>query len=207
MMMKRFGIILLVIGLTGCLGATGSAPPLRQYILEYPTPTGAGTAEVAEMLKVDHFTAARHLAGQAMLYRQGPFRLDAYHDHRWRVAPAEMAADFLRRDLRHAGLFRAVLSPRDAEETRFLLEGVVEEFLEVEEAAGGKALLIATLTLLDLSQRGVSSRVVFQKTYRGGAPLQTEGAAGFAAAMSSAMAELSAGVIADIGEALKRTGR
>ncbi len=203
-MMKRFGIILVMFALTGCLGLTGSAPPVRQYVLEYPPPRAAGGAGVAEILKVGHFTAARHLAGTAMLYRQGPFRLDAYHDHRWRVAPAEMAADFLRRDLRHAGLFRAVLSPRDAEETRFLLEGVVEEFHEVEEAAGRKARLVATLALLDLSHREVTTRVVFQKAYRGEARLKTEGAAGFAEAMSSAMAELSAQLIADIASALKR---
>ena len=206
-MMKRFGIILVMIGLTGCLGSTGSAPPVRQYVLEYAPPRAADGAGVAETIKVEHFTAARILAGPAMLYRQGPFRLDAYHEHRWRVAPAEMVEDLLRRDLRHAGIFRAVLSPRDAEETRFILEGGVEEFLEVEEAAGRKALLVATLTLLDLSRREVSARVVFQKTYRCEALFKTEGATGFAEAMSRAMTQLSTQVIDDVGRALTRSSR
>lgn len=202
-MMKHFGIILVVIGLTGCLGATGPAPPVRQYVLEYAAPRITDGAGVAETIKVGHFTAARVLAGPAMLIRQRPFRLDAYHEHRWRVAPAEMVEDFLRRDLRRAGIFRAVLSPRDAEETRFILEGGVEEFFEVGEEAGRKALLVATLTLLDLSRQEVPARVVFQRTYRAEAPFKTEGAAGFAEAMSSAMAQFSKQATADIGEALK----
>jgi ABC-type uncharacterized transport system auxiliary subunit len=202
-MMKRFGIILVVIGLSGCLGAAGSAPPVRQYVLEYAAPRIADGAVVAETIKVGHFTAARVLAGPAMLTRQRPFRLDAYHEHRWRVPPAEMAEDLLRRDLRRAGIFRAVLSPRDAEETRFMLEGGVEEFFEAGEEAGRKAVLVATLTLLDLSRQEVSARVVFQRSYRAEAPFKTEGAAGFAEAMSSAMAELSKQAIADIGQALK----
>jgi ABC-type uncharacterized transport system auxiliary subunit len=114
-----------------------------------------------------------------------------------------MAEDLLRRDLRRAGIFRAVLSPRDAEETRFMLEGGVEEFFEAGEEAGRKAVLVATLTLLDLSRQEVSARVVFQRSYRAEAPFKTEGAAGFAEAMSSAMAELSKQAIADIGQALK----
>jgi ABC-type uncharacterized transport system auxiliary subunit len=202
-MMKCFGIILVIVGMSGCLGWTGSAPPVRQYVLEYALPRAAGGAGVPEMIKMQHFTAARLLAGPVMLYRQGPFRLEAYHEHRWRVTPAEMVADLLRRDLRHAGIFQAVLSPRDAEETRFILEGEVEEFVEVDEGGGKKALLVATLTLLDLSRREVSTHVVFQKTYRNEALFTMEGASGFADAMSRAMAQLSTQVIADIDSALK----
>jgi len=53
----------------------------------------------------------------------------------------------------------------------------------------------------------VPARVVFQKTYRTEAPFKTDGAPGLAEAMSRAMAQLSTQAIADIAEALKRTGR
>jgi len=206
-MMKRFGIILVTIALTSCISPTGSAPPVRQYVLEYPTPNAAGGGGIGELLKVEQFNAARLFAGPSMLYRKGPFRLDAYHEYSWRIAPAEMMADLLRRDLRHAGIFRAVLSPRDTEEARFILEGGVEEFLEVEEGRGRKARLVATLTLIDLSRQEVTERVVFQKTYQSEALFQAEGASGFAEAMSRAMTQLSTQVIADIDAALKQTGR
>lgn len=207
MMMKRCGILLLVIGLAGCLGGAGKAPLIRQYVLEYAPPRDAAGAVVEEMLTVERFAAARLFTTPGMVYRRGPFRQDTYHEHRWRVAPAEMVADFLRRDLKSAGLFRAVLPPRDAEETRFVLEGGVEEFLEVDEGPQTKALLVVTLTLLDISRREVPGRVAFQKTYRSEALLKTEGAPGLAEAMSRAMAHLSAQAIADIAEALKQVGR
>ncbi len=156
------------------------------------------------MLKVERFTAARVHAGPAMLYRQGPFRRDAYRERRWRVAPGDMVTDFLRRDLRHAGLFRAVLAARDPEEPRFVLEGGVEEFSEVGEGERRKAVLAATVTLLDLSAREIPGRVVFQKNYRCEAPFGQEGDADFAEAMSRAMSQFSAQVIADIASALKK---
>ena len=73
-----------------------------------------------------------------MLYRQGPFLREAYPAQRWRVGPGDMVTEFLRRDLREAGLFRAVLAERDAEEARFSLTGGVEEFLESGEKEARK---------------------------------------------------------------------
>jgi ABC-type uncharacterized transport system auxiliary subunit len=208
MMTMRFGIILLMIGLTGCLGGGAPAPHVRQYILEYPPP-GIGTvAGTAAALKVERFTVVRLYAGPAMIYRQGPFRRDAYREQRWRVAPGDMVTDYLQRDLRHAGLFGAVLAARDAEETRFVLSGGVEEFGEVADGEKRrKAVLAATVTLLDLTVRESPGRVVFQKSYRCEAPFELEGDAALAESMSRAMSQFSSQVIADIDYALKRQGR
>jgi ABC-type uncharacterized transport system auxiliary subunit len=202
---KRFGIILLVIGITGCFG---TAPPLpvRQYVLEYPPPRAQEAPPVDGALKVARFMADRLYASPAMLYRQGAYQRDAYRERRWRVSPAEMVTDFLKRDLRQAGLFRAVLAARDPGEPRFSLEGWLEEFLEVDEGSGRKAVLSATVALLDSSARGVDGRVVFQKAYRSESQFTDQGGADFAAAMSRAMAQFSAQVIVDVGDALKRTG-
>jgi hypothetical protein len=115
-----------------------------------------------------------------------------------------MVTDFLKRDLRHAGLFMAVLSARDPQEARFVIEGGVEEFLEVDDGKSRKALLIAVVALLDLSHRDLPRRVVFQKTYRCEALFAQRGSAGFAEAMSRAMSQLSAQVIADIDSVLIR---
>jgi ABC-type uncharacterized transport system auxiliary subunit len=205
-MKKRIGIILLLIGLLcGCLGGTGTTPFVRQYVLEYPPPQGGGRPVVEAMVRVERFLADRMFLGQAMLYRQGPFLREAYPAQRWRVGPGDMVTEFLRRDLREAGLFRAVLSERDAEEVRFSLTGGVEEFLESWDTRNRKALLTATITLLDLSRKETAGLVVFQKTYRIEAAVSGEGAAGLAAAMSLAMADLSRQVIADIASALRKT--
>lgn len=206
-MLMRSGSILLIVLLAGCLGGTAPPPLVRQYSLEYPPPRVENVSRTEALLKVGRFSVDRLYIGPAMLFRGGPFRRDAYHEQRWRVSPGDMVTDFLRRDLRNAGLFRAVLSARDTEETRFVLEGGVEEFLEVDEGESRKALLVAMVTLLDLSFRDVSRRVVFQKTYRCETLFTQEGSAGLAEAMSRAMSQFSAQVISDVGGALKRTGR
>jgi ABC-type uncharacterized transport system auxiliary subunit len=204
-MKQKIGIILLLIGLlSGCLGGAGKTPFIRQYVLEYPPPQGGGRPAVEATVRVERFLADRMFMGQTMLYRQGPNLREAYPAQRWRVAPGDMVTEFLRRDLREAGLFRAVLSERDAEEVRFSLMGGVEQFIEAREASGRKALLTATITLLDLSRKETAGLVVFQKTYRVEAAIAGEGGAGLAGAMSLAMSDLSRQVIADIAPAVAR---
>jgi ABC-type uncharacterized transport system auxiliary subunit len=206
-MLKRLGLILLIALLVGCLRGTAPPPLIYQYILEYPPPEGKSISRTAALLKVERFTVDRIYMGTSMLFRNRPFQREAYHEHRWRVSPADMVTDFLRRDLRHANLFQAVLSARDVEESRFILQGGVEEFLEADEGKGRNALLAVTVTLLDLSSRDVTQRVVIQKTYRCEAPISKEGAAGFAEAMSRAMSQFSTQVITDIGNVLQKDGR
>jgi ABC-type uncharacterized transport system auxiliary subunit len=206
-MRMHLGAIVLIALLAGCLGGTAPSLLVKHYSLEYPPPRAENLSRSEALLKVGRFSVDRLYTGPSMLYRKGPFRRDAYHEQRWRVSPGDMVTDFLKRDLRHAGLFRAVLSARDTEETRFVLEGGVEEFLEVDEGESRKALLVAMVTLLDLSFRDVSRRVVFQKTYRCEAPFTQEGSAGLAEAMSRAMSQLSMQVITDIDSAMQKGGR
>jgi ABC-type uncharacterized transport system auxiliary subunit len=206
-MLTRLGLILLIVLMVGCLGGTGPPPLVRHYVLEYPPPRMENVFRTEALLKVGRFSVDRLYIGPSMLFRKGPFRRDAYNEQRWRVNPGDMVTDFLKRDLRHAGLFRAVLSARDTEETRFLLEGGVEEFLEVDEGESQKAVLVAMVALIDLSSQDVSRRVVFQKTYHCEALFTQEGSTGLAEAMSRAMSQFSAQVISDVGGALKRTGR
>ena len=207
-MLKRLVLILLIAGLVGCLRGTAPPPLVYQYIIEYPPPEVTSISRTQALLKVERFTVDRVYMDNSMLFRNGPFQREAYHEHRWRVSPADMVTDFLRRDLRHANLFQAVLSARDIEESRFILQGGVEEFLESDDGGKGRnALLVVTVTLLDLSTRDVSQRVVIQKTYRCEAPFSKEGAAGFAEAMSRAMSQFSTQVIADIGNVLQKDGR
>ena len=202
-MPMRLGLILWIALLAGCLGGTVPPPLVRKYSLEYPPPRVGNISRTEALLKVGRFSVDRLYMGPSMLFSKEPFRRDAYHEQRWRVAPGDMVTDFLKRDLRHAGLFRAVLSARNIEETRFLLEGGVEEFLEVDDGKSRKALLVAVVALLDLSSRDVSRRVVFQKTYRCEALFAQQGSAGLAEAMSRAMSQLSVRVITDIDHALK----
>ena len=106
---------------------------------------------------------------------KGPFRREPTMNIAGGSAPGDMVTEFLRRDLRHAGLFRAVLSARDTEETRFVLEGRgggISRSGRREKPEGASGRDGDTSGSLP---REVRRRVVFQKTYRCEAPFYAGG--------------------------------
>ena len=80
----------------------------------------------------------------------------------------------------------------------------VEEFQEVDEPDGWKAVLALTVTLLDVSQEELPRRVVFQKQYRAVEPMPDKTPKGLAQGMSKALEHLSARIITDTYEATRQ---
>jgi ABC-type uncharacterized transport system auxiliary subunit len=193
------GLLSLTLALLGCLGG-GSKPSqtVEQYTLEYPPPALAGLAPLEQGISVERFSVAQDFNGQAMVYRPMDYQRQVYSFHRWRVNPADLCTDYLLRDLRASGLFKAVFSYQTPGMARFRLEGAVQEFLERDEAAGPLAALSLNLTLLDLSFPDLPRRLVFQRTYEQTAPMPRPGAGELAQAMSQAFAGLSQRALADI---------
>jgi ABC-type uncharacterized transport system auxiliary subunit len=113
-----------------------------------------------------------------------------------------MASDYLIRDLRRMNLFRAVYSYHDLVETRYVLQGHVEDFLEMDEIRSAKAVLGMNVTLLDLA-KGAPQKVLFQKNYRFEDPLREKTASGFAQAMSRAMEKMSRQLMLDLREVVQ----
>lgn len=204
-MKKLAGILSLALLLSACIGGKNSTPTVAQYTLEYSTCPVEGLSRLDHLIKVERFSVARNFNSPAMVYRPEPFRLAVYNYHRWRVNPGDMVTDCLIRDLRNAGIFRAVLSCEDAGDARFLLQGGVEEFLEMDDKDGWKAALGLNVTLLDMTRREVTKRIVFQKSYRMMEPIEEQTPRGLARGMSGAMAGLSKRLIKDIYRHLCKT--
>lgn len=195
---NSIAVWLLLFLLAGC----GKPPALvHRYILEYPSPAVTASPKIDEVIKVELFSVAQVYNSPAMIYQPAPLKSEAYHYHRWRVNPGNMVTDYLLRDLRNSGLFKAALPAGSAGKTKFLLEGGVEEFQEIDEADGWKAALALNITLLDLSRRELTERVVFQKNYRAVEPLTEQTPQGLAQGMSRAMQRLSRQIITDIYQA------
>jgi cholesterol transport system auxiliary component len=144
------------------------------------------------------FSSAQAYGSTAMFYRPSAFEMSSYSRERWRVTPGEMVTDFLLRDLRHSGSFKAVFSYDDPGESRFTLTGTVVEFLEVDKGGGAAAQLSVDVTLLDTNQREITKRVVFQKTYTFEDALKDKSARSLAESMSRAMKTFSGELMADI---------
>jgi ABC-type uncharacterized transport system auxiliary subunit len=190
--------------LVACLSGCGKPPMLvNQYILEYPAPAVGGKAKLPAALKVELFSVAQTFNTNAMVYQPRPFQSQSYNYSRWRANPGHLVTDYLIRDLRESGLFKAVFGPDSSGEHRFKLEGGVAEFQEVDASDGWKASLALTVTLLDTNQQELPQRVVFQKNYRILEPLPEKTPQGLAQGMSRAMEQLSARIIHDIYEAAR----
>ena len=185
---------LLVASLSGC----GKPPMLvNQFILEYPAPVAGGKAKLPAALKVDLFSVAQAFNANAMVYQPRPFQSQVYNYSRWRANPGYLVTDFLLRDLRESGRFKAVFGADSTGEFRFKLEGGVVEFQEVDAPDGWQASLALTVTLLDTQTEELPQRVVFQKNYRALSPLPEKTPQGLAQGMSRAMEQVSARIIVD----------
>jgi len=196
-------LALLAALLVACLGC-GKPPMLvNQYLLEYPAPVTGGKAKIAAAVKVELFSVAQAFNTNAMVYQPQPFQSQSYNYSRWRANPGYLVTDFLIRDLRESGLFKAVFGPDSSGKYRFKLEGGVAEFQEVDAAEGWKASLALTVTLLDTTQEELPQRVVFQKNYRVLEPLPEKTPQGLAQGMSRAMEQVSARIINDTYEAAR----
>jgi len=201
--MKIYIVVFLLPFAFGCSLGGKPAYSVKHYVLEYPSPKMEGIQGFNELLKVERFSVSPIFNSTAMVYRENPFGRDAYHYERWRVNPGDMVTDLIVRDLRNSGLFRAIFSYHDGEETRFLLEGQVEEFLELEEKDSWKAILGVHITFLDLTKKERAEKVIFQRSYRFVELFAEKTPEGLAGGMSKAMEKFSRQLIRDLEQAMK----
>jgi ABC-type uncharacterized transport system auxiliary subunit len=201
--MKIYIVVFLLPFAFGCSLGGKPAYSVKHYVLEYPSPKMEGIQRFNELLKVERFSVSPIFNSTAMVYRENPFGRDAYHYERWRVNPGDMVTDLIVRDLRNSGLFWAIFSYHGGEETRFLLEGQVEEFLELEEKDSWKAILGVHITFLDLTKKERAEKVIFQRSYRFVELFAEKTPEGLAGGMSKAMEKFSRQLIRDLEQAVK----
>jgi len=203
--MKKYVLLLPALLLVwGCGGGAGKSRMVQYYIIEYTSPRLDSLGATGEVLRLEPMTSIPDASGREMVYRSQPFAREAFRYHRWHVPPQEMAQRLLARDIRESGLFRAVLSPEDAGEERYLLTLQVDECLLMEKAGQFQAMLTVPATLLDLTRKERSRGVVLQKTYRQSAPLTSRSPQELARGMSEALELLSRALLQDMAEALKK---
>jgi len=200
-------LIVFLLLISACTPGRSPGRAFENYTLEYTSPAFEGLPPSNALLRVHRFSAAQTFNSTAMLYRSGPSRLNAHTYHRWKAPPPDMVTDLILRDLRRSSLFKAVFSEYDETDASYLVQGLVEEFLEIEEKGNRKALLSLDITLLDRSQREPAKEVVFQKRYHALEPLEDTTPGAFARGMSRAMEQLSRRITSDIYGAVINLGK
>ena len=195
---------ILLLFLISCGSLSKPSNKIEQYSLEYDPAPASGLKPLPHVVRVERFSVAPVYNTTQMIYRESSFKRDAYVYHRWRSNPGDLVSYFLTRDMKQSGLFKAVV-PYDSRQTsNFVLEGSVDEFLEWDSENIWNAVLTFSITLIAENEPDVSTRVLYQKTYHTKKPCKMKTPRAMVEAMSEGMAELSAQMILDMHNILKK---
>ncbi len=206
--MKRFKkIFILSLSLpflvVACLNLDKTKNKIEFYTLEYGFPQTVDLEPLAQVIRVEHFSVVPTYKTNLIIYRDRSFNRNAYVYHKWRTNPADLVTQFLIRDMKRSGLFRAVLPHKSRFPSSHMLEGSVDEFFELDLEESWNAILSVTVALMAEKEPNISKRILFQKTYRTKKESKQKNPRALAAAMSQAMAEISKKIITDIYSTLK----
>ena len=200
---KCLVVVLAFAFLVGCVNLKQPSYKIDYFTLEYePIPVG-NIKPLSHVLKVNRFRVAPVYNTTQMIYRDRPFRREAYTYHKWRTNPGDLVSSLLVRDIQRSGLFKAVVPHESMLVASYVLEGSVDEFLESNRDGAMQAVLTVTTTLVAGGERNLPRNVLFQKTFHAAKPCKEKSPQGLAEAMSQAMAEVSQDIIMTLHDRLK----
>ena len=202
MLIRHLLPFMLMLALAGCGAARTKAPDVRYYTLEYEAPAVSGETSQA-VVTLSRFGVAPEFNTGKLVYRDLSFGRQEYAYHQWRATPQTLVADYLRRDLQQSGLFLAVNRAGSSLPATHQLEGMIEEWMEVDGEDHWLASAGLTITLLDLRAGSVPQQVLFQRTYRDSEPAAKKNPGSVVEAMSRVMRRLSERIIADVHAAVE----
>jgi ABC-type uncharacterized transport system auxiliary subunit len=189
--------------LQSCANSGKPRYEVENYLLDYPAPTFENKAQLNTTIRIYRFAITSAYNTQNMIFRNDDYSIDFFNYNRWAVNPADMTADTLLRDMQASGLFRAVFSRYTVEDTRFLLQGGINDFFLRIRKNSKTAVISMEITLKDSLRQEPTKRILFQKKYSREELLADESPNGYCQAMSKALKNLSQQITIDVYEAIK----
>jgi ABC-type uncharacterized transport system auxiliary subunit len=220
-------LLIIIFSAFGCASRRADEIQTRFYTFEYDPPTVSQKPFVDASVKIERFRSSSFYESNRIVFKKYPGKIDSYFYHRWWSRPSELVTYFLLRDMRSAGLFRAVL-PFDTDMPHtHIIEGYIEEMYEKDDPDAWYAVLSINITLIEADTtdpviRGQRSevrgqraldhqssiinhhRLLFQKHYHQTEPCVSKTPLALAGAMSKAMAKLSELIIIDVYNRISR---
>lgn len=194
--------LLVALMLSACVGTSKPPHPVYYYTLEYKAPSEQVARQLPFTLRVERFSVSPPYDSQRIIYAHEGLQRNAYAYHQWIARPGEMLPYFLARDMRHANVFRAVLTPDASLSATHSLFGWVEEFVEKDASPHWQAAATINITLISNLDKDPTRRILLQKRYNAAADCKARTPEALAEAMSSAVAQISQTVMQDVHERL-----
>jgi cholesterol transport system auxiliary component len=199
-----FGLVVILMLLSGCLSLKQAEQPVEYYTLEYDPPDTPETSALPFIIKFEPFSTSPVYDSNRISYKEQKFKRREYAYHKWRAVPGEMVTAFLARDFARTSLFQAVVLSETVPGYSHLLSGQVEEFYQQSEHSPWEAVLSIHITLSSMMPNDIQNPTLFQKRYSCRERSIQQTPESFVEAMSRAMKQVSAEVIQDVYENLKR---
>ena len=197
--------IFLFLPVVSCMNFRQPNPDITYYTLEYDSPTFPGKEQLPCIIKLEDFMASPIYNTTSIIYRKNAFERDAYTYYKWSVNPADIVTYLIGRDLKKSGLFKGVLLPGERNrEIAFRLEGIVNEFYELDESKEWSGVLSLSITLTPQGKAKASGMDIFQKTYSVTERCEKKNPAALAQALSRAMEKVSKAMGEDIYEFIRQ---
>ncbi|MFI5396660.1 MAG: ABC-type transport auxiliary lipoprotein family protein [Candidatus Binatia bacterium] len=186
--------------LAGCVRLGVRAPQIRDYRLDYTPPVVAG-APLPVIVAIGPLAVAAVYDREPIISREKTYATEAYFDSRWSANPGNMVADLLARDFVDSGLYRAVQRGPSLLPNDYQISGQIEE---IEERVTDRACTAhLRLHILVVRMRPTKGEAVLsQQVYVGDEPSACNAPPALAAAMSQAMADVSARMQRDVHDAI-----
>ena len=198
-------LLVLCLVLSACVGPSHPLQDVSYYTFSYAPPRTVTDSKLTVVLQIDPFTASPPYDTERIVYQPEPYQRNVYHYHRWQSNPADLVAQYLARDMKASGRFAAVLTNIGRLSATHVVTGMVDEILELDTKNGWEAIIDITITLSKADEPQADKAIIFQKSYRKSALSASRSPSAVVAAMSTAMADVSENVIADVFSALSET--
>lgn len=198
-----FLFLCMILSLSACINTKKPSLRIEFYTLEYDPPSIGNHPPLPLVIRVERFSVASAYNSHRIIYRGKSFERAAYVYHRWQKNPGELVTQYLIRDMKNSGLFKAVLSRDSGLRSPYILEGSVEEFLEWDTEDAWEAVLTIGVVLLEENELEIGRRMLFQKSYHARKPCKQTTPRSLAESMSHAMSGISAQIIRDVYEHMK----
>jgi ABC-type uncharacterized transport system auxiliary subunit len=187
--------------------ACGSIPKAHFYTLQVPAAPAPALARTQYVLGVEHFRAPEILRDDRIIYYVSPTQINYYQNHRWGSDPATLLSDYTAEWLGSTGAFSQVKVLPVREHVDYTLGGRVLSFEEVDSESSAKVRLSLALSLVRTSDH----KLVWSADRRLETPLAEPGVDGVAmalnAACAQAMQEMTPGLIAQVDQDYKSSGK
>ena len=166
--------------------ACGGVPKTYFYTLQAPAAPAASDPRTTYVLGVEHFRAPEMLRDDRMVYYVSPTQMNFYQYNRWGSAPATMLSEYTAQWVESTGVFAQVKTLPVRDRVDYILGGRVDNFEEVDEAAGVKVRVAVELSLV----RASDHKLVWSDQRRQEAPVTEHGAGGVASALNAVSAQV-----------------